>query len=81
MRRPPTAESRDADGSSDSEGNFSLSGIAPGSYKLFAWQETVWIGARRNPAFIASYEEHGRPVTVAGASTVTAELTAIPAGK
>jgi len=48
-----------ADATSDSDGKFSIKGIAPGEYKLFAWERTVWLGARQNPAFIAKYEELG----------------------
>lgn len=68
-----------ADTTSDSGGNFSITGVAPGDYKLFAWERAVWIGARQNPAFIAKYEDRGRPVTVVERATVVAEITAVPA--
>src|SRR5262249_16765943 len=70
-----------ADATSDSEGKFVIRGIAPGEYKLFAWGQTVWLGARQNPAFIAKYEEFGRPVKVSERDAVVAEVTAIPVEK
>ena len=66
---------------SDSMGNFTIKGIAPGEYTLFAWEERVWSGAYQNPGFIAKYEARGRSIKVAEASTVAAEVTAIPAPK
>ena len=44
-----------ADTTSDSEGRFTVRGIAPGEYKVFAWEQPIWLGARQNPAFIANY--------------------------
>ena len=70
-----------ADATSDSDGKFTIRGIAPGDYKLFAWEQTVWLGARQNPAFIAKHEEFGRPVKVAERATVAAEVNAITSEK
>jgi protocatechuate 3,4-dioxygenase beta subunit len=67
-----------ADTISDSDGKFQIRGIAPGEYKLFAWERRLWLGARQNPAFIAKYEGFGRRVTVAERSIVPADITAIP---
>ena len=41
----------------------------------------MWSGAYQNPGFIAKYEARGRSIKVAEASTVAAEVTAIPAPK
>jgi hypothetical protein len=49
--------------SSAADGSFSLRGIAPGSYKLFAWQESVG-GAEENSEFIKDYEDLGVSVVV-----------------
>jgi len=45
------------------DGTFNMTGIAPGSYKLFAWQ-TVTSGAWSNAAFIRKFEDRGIPVVV-----------------
>ena len=44
---------------SNAVGRFSISGLAPGEYKLFAWErspETAYMDS----AFLAKYEERGR---------------------
>jgi hypothetical protein len=53
----------------DDRGHFSLSGIAPGKYKVFGW-ETIPISAYLNPAYLAPHEEEGVAVTVAAAARV-----------
>jgi hypothetical protein len=57
-------------------GNFSLAGVAPGIYKLFAWEELprVSFGTTRpymNPDFIAVYEGRGVSVIVEANATVS----------
>ncbi len=52
------------------DGTFTLSGVAPGSYRLFAWQ-VVTAGAWENAAFMRRYEEHGVPVVVDQNATKT----------
>jgi hypothetical protein len=64
---------------SDSSGNFTISGIAPGDYKLFAW-ETVPNTAWLNQEFLAPFEGRGLAVTVSasGSTPATIELKRIP---
>jgi protocatechuate 3,4-dioxygenase beta subunit len=64
---------------SDSSGNFTISGIAPGDYKLFTW-ETVPNTAWLNQEFLAPYEGKGLAVTVSssGSTPATIELKLIP---
>jgi hypothetical protein len=50
---------------SSQEGTFILNGIAPGDYKVFAW-ETIPAGAWENPAFLRRYDDRGIPVRVEG---------------
>jgi hypothetical protein len=57
-------------------GRFTIRGIAPGSYKLFAWS-SVPQGAYQNAEFIAKDEQRGRQVLVTPSSTTTIELTLI----
>ena len=55
---------------SQADGTFSFAGVAPGSYRLFAWQ-AVTPGAWENAAFMRRYEDHGVPVVVDQAVTRT----------
>jgi hypothetical protein len=63
---------------SDASGRFTLRGVAPGEYKIFAW-ESIPAFAHLNAAFLAKHEERGKPVHVGQGGTVSAELTVIPA--
>jgi hypothetical protein len=65
-------------GTSDASGRFTLRGIAPGDYKVFAW-ESIPAFAYQNAAFIAKHEDRGKIVRVGQSGTATAELTIIPA--
>ncbi len=49
--------------STDQTGRFSLTGLAPGEYKLFAWQE-VESGAWQDPEFLRPVENKGESVSV-----------------
>jgi len=53
----------------DEAGHFMVRGIAPGEYKLFAW-EKVPPRAWRDPEFIAPFEELGTPVQIEPAAKV-----------
>jgi hypothetical protein len=48
---------------SDSSGRFTLRGVAPGEYTMFAW-ETVLNNAWMNLEFLAAYEGRGQKTTV-----------------
>ncbi len=61
----------------DNSGNFSLFGIAPGDYKLFAW-EAVPNSAWMNAEFLELYESRGQLVTLGATPTVNVELKLIP---
>jgi beta-lactamase regulating signal transducer with metallopeptidase domain len=63
---------------SDANGRFTIKGIAPQSYKVFAWEANPQ-GAFFNARFIASIEERGRSVTITASSTTSTQITAIPA--
>lgn len=61
-------------------GKFSLPGIAPGDYKLFAWED-VPVFAWQNAEFMARYEEFGTSVRVAPGVRNDLQIRVIPAGK
>ncbi len=63
---------------SDASGRFTLRGVAPGDYKVFAW-ESIPAFAYVNAAFMAKHEDRGKVVHVGQSGTVSAELTIIPA--
>src|SRR5712692_4125580 len=67
-------------GSTDQHGSFTIRGLAPGSYTLYAWQdldEPVWV----DPDFLKSQEANGRAVKVEEGSHQTVELKLSQAGE
>lgn len=58
----------------DQYGGFSLTSIAPGTYKVFAW-DSVDYGEWMDPDFIQSWEGKGVSYTVKEGSKETADLT------
>jgi hypothetical protein len=63
--------------SSDKDGKFVLSGIPPGTYKLFAidnFPENGW----RNAEFMQPYDYKGHSVTLAKGASISVDLTRIP---
>jgi hypothetical protein len=61
---------------SDAAGNFTIEGIAPGEYKLFAW-ENAPNNAHLNSEFLANHELRGHAVTVKAGVPVKMDLQAI----
>lgn len=58
-------------------GTFSINGVAPGIYKLFAWEDapnTAWM----NPEFLSRYEQFGEPVTITGGESLNTQVKVIP---
>jgi hypothetical protein len=49
--------------STDQYGRFILRGIAPGEYKLFAWEE-LESGAYQDPDFLKRYEDQGETLRI-----------------
>ncbi|HEX4999957.1 MAG TPA: carboxypeptidase-like regulatory domain-containing protein [Terriglobia bacterium] len=47
----------------DAEGKFTMTGLPPGEFKLFAWR-SIPTNAYRNAKFISAYEDSGLPVTI-----------------
>jgi len=63
---------------SDTSGHFSLKGISPGEYKLFAWED-VEMGAYQDPEFLKPFESRGESVTIREGSHENQQLKLIPA--
>jgi protocatechuate 3,4-dioxygenase beta subunit len=62
--------------STDNSGRFRITGVAPGDYKLFAW-DNVELGAWQDPAFIGAYENAGRPIHIYEGTSENLQLTVI----
>ena len=62
---------------SDQSGQVTFTGVAPGDYKVFAWED-VPQGAYLNADFIQSFEDRGTSVHVDRASSISAQLKVIP---
>jgi carboxypeptidase family protein len=63
--------------SADDDGNFKLTGLRPGKYKLLAWEEVddaVWQDAE----FRKKYESRSEEITVGPRETQNAQLRLIP---
>jgi hypothetical protein len=64
---------------SDQYGGFSFRGIAPGDYRVYAW-EAIDGGAYLDPNFLKPYETFSTAVTVEEKSRENLQLKLIPAG-
>jgi hypothetical protein len=62
----------------NASGHFTIAGIAPGDYKLFAWQE-VESDAYQDPEFLKPYEVQGQSLTIREGSRENMQLKLIPA--
>ena len=65
-----------ATATSDASGQFVFRGVAPGDYRLFAWESTP-PNAYQNSNFIRKYESKAQIVHVGQGTTARAELTVI----
>ena len=62
----------------DEAGRVTLTGVAPGNYKLFAW-EALEQYAYYDPQVLDLFERQGTPVHISESSTASAEVKMIPA--
>ena len=62
---------------SDQNGSFAIKGVAPGDYRLFAWEDLEPF-LYFDPAFMREYESKGIPVHVDENGVVNVSLKAIP---
>jgi hypothetical protein len=63
---------------STANGEFMLRGIAPGEYKIFAW-ESILSGADENAEFLSKYENLGKSITITtGTALNDVQINLIP---
>ena len=62
---------------SNQNGQFTLRTIAPGDYKLFAWEDLEPF-AYIDPDFVRKYEALATPVKISEHGNVTVEVKVIP---
>jgi hypothetical protein len=64
----------------DASGHFTIAGVPPGDYQLFAWEE-IERGMYLDPDFLRLYEDFGKPVRVEEGSNQDVSLALIPASE
>lgn len=61
---------------SDENGRFSIKGVAPGEYRLYAWEEPI-VSVLRDPGFFKEFERAAAKASVSEGEEVQAEATLI----
>jgi hypothetical protein len=61
----------------DQNGHFTMRSIAPGDYKLFAWED-IEPGAYNDPELVRKYEALAAPVKVSESATLHFEVKVLP---
>jgi hypothetical protein len=64
----------------DQYGQFSMRGLAPGSYSVFAWEDLP-SGAYLDPVFVNQYRDRGFAINVQQGAQAQARPRLIPAGR
>jgi len=62
---------------SDQSGGVNFAGVAPGDYKIIAWED-VPQGAYLNADFVQPYEDRAQSVHIDRTSSITAQVKVIP---
>ena len=61
----------------DQSGRFSFNNVAPGNYRIFAWEE-IPTGAYQDPDYIRRFEARAKPVVVQQNGSTETEVSVIP---
>ncbi|HZQ93039.1 MAG TPA: carboxypeptidase-like regulatory domain-containing protein [Terriglobales bacterium] len=69
-----------ASGRSDQYGHFSVRGITPGKYRVYAFEQ-IEAGAWQDPEFMRKYEDRGSRVEIGESSQPSLTLKLIPASE
>jgi hypothetical protein len=64
----------------DGSGKFKIQGIAPGDYRVYAWED-IADGAWLDADVLRDFEARGKPVRVTESGTSAVEVVAIPRGR
>ncbi|HET9130718.1 MAG TPA: carboxypeptidase-like regulatory domain-containing protein, partial [Terriglobia bacterium] len=64
-------------GATNESGTFTLRGISPGPYTIFAW-ESVPPTAWQNAEFLSKFESRGQQITLSATSVANVQLNVIP---
>ena len=62
----------------DQYGRFGIGNVAPGEYKIFAWEE-IPQGAHLDPEYLGRFEDRGRSVRVEKSGSDMIQVRVIPA--
>jgi Carboxypeptidase regulatory-like domain len=62
----------------DQEGRFTLRGVTPGDYRVFAWED-IEPFSYFDPSFLRQYEQQGKLIHVGEGSSQTVDVKLIPA--
>ena len=62
----------------DQQGRFTLRGITPGNYRIFAW-EGIEANSFFDPEVLSQYEQQSKAVRIAEGEKLTPEVKMIPA--
>jgi hypothetical protein len=73
--RPPT---RYKAVDTDQNGSFIIRGVAPGEYKIYAWED-IEEGAYEDPDFMKPHESDGHAMSIKERAHETVQLKPIPA--
>jgi carboxypeptidase family protein len=74
----PQSPTRYKTADTDQNGHFILKGVAPGEYKIYAWED-IEDGAQEDPDFMKPHESEGQSVSIKEKAHETVQLKVIPA--
>jgi hypothetical protein len=63
---------------SDQNGHFTIRGVRPGEYKIYAWED-IEDGAYQDPDFVKPHESAGESLSIKEGAHETVQLKLIPA--